>query len=223
MASGSPKRKRDRALPLDTKGPVPRLAFDGNGEEAGDASPRTKAARKFEHLEIDSPPFHLGSERGSMPKADFIGHAKPLAHPAGQRDEATSPDTKSRANAPSNSTSGIPSTERGANSSRSNSPPLSADVSETFWHDSEITGHDPDDPDDDGYGINGIGFRPTAAIAWSRSQRRKQQLSDYKHREARDARQQRSERRKRFISDSDEVPSVESSPRKSIRVHFADG
>lgn len=66
------------------------------------------------------------------------------------------------------------------------------------WQDSEITGHDIDSstPDDDGEGINGIGFRPTPAMAYMRSKRRKQQVSEWKAREARDARQRRIERRR---------------------------
>ncbi|KAI9731421.1 MAG: hypothetical protein M1818_007811 [Claussenomyces sp. TS43310] len=64
------------------------------------------------------------------------------------------------------------------------------------WHDDEITGHDPDDPDDDGEGINGIGFKPTAAQAEARSQRRKQQLADYRSRESKEARSRRNERRR---------------------------
>ncbi|ESZ91585.1 hypothetical protein SBOR_8020 [Sclerotinia borealis F-4128] len=64
------------------------------------------------------------------------------------------------------------------------------------WHDDEITGYKPDDPDDDGEGINGIGFRPTPAIAHARTQKRKQQMADYMSREAREARARRSERRR---------------------------
>ncbi|KUJ10811.1 uncharacterized protein LY89DRAFT_689415 [Mollisia scopiformis] len=64
------------------------------------------------------------------------------------------------------------------------------------WHDDEITGHDPNDPDDDGEGINGIGFRPTAAEAYARAQKRRQQMAEYKNREAREARKARSERRR---------------------------
>jgi hypothetical protein len=70
------------------------------------------------------------------------------------------------------------------------------DISELVWSDSEITGHDPDDPTDDGYGINGIGFRPTPAMAQARANRRKQQVAEWKSREAREARQKRSERRR---------------------------
>lgn len=64
------------------------------------------------------------------------------------------------------------------------------------WHDDEITGYKPDDPDDDGEGINGVGFRPTPAIAYARAERRKQQMADYRSREAREARARRSERRR---------------------------
>lgn len=64
------------------------------------------------------------------------------------------------------------------------------------WHDDEITGHNPTDPDDDGEGINGIGFRPTAAEAYQRAQKRRQQMAEYRNREARDARKLRSERRR---------------------------
>ena len=77
------------------------------------------------------------------------------------------------------------------------SPPLasSADENPLTWQDSEITGHQPSDPSDDGYGINGIGFKPTAAMAWARSQRRQRQVADWKSREAREAREKRRERR----------------------------
>lgn len=77
------------------------------------------------------------------------------------------------------------------------SPPLTeANLEDPFtWHDDEITGHDPSDPTDDGYGINGVGFKPTAAMAWARSQKRQKQVSEWKTREAREAREKRRERR----------------------------
>ncbi|MCJ1410097.1 hypothetical protein MMC19_004182 [Ptychographa xylographoides] len=47
-------------------------------------------------------------------------------------------------------------------------------------------------------GINGIGFRPTPAQSYARAQRRKQQVAEWKSREAKEARQRRIElRRKR--------------------------
>lgn len=79
------------------------------------------------------------------------------------------------------------------------SPPLADTPSEEdplVWHDSEITGHNPSDPTDDGYGINGIGFKPTASIAWERSQRRQKQVAEWRNREAREARERRRERRR---------------------------
>jgi hypothetical protein len=81
---------------------------------------------------------------------------------------------------------------------RSLSPPPSA----LTWHDSEITGHlaDPStDPDDDGTGLNGIGFRPTPAMAYARSQKRRQQLNEWKARETREARAKRHDRRRRGV------------------------
>lgn len=64
------------------------------------------------------------------------------------------------------------------------------------WHEDEITIYDPDDSDDDGTGINGIGFKPTPAIAHARTIRRKQQLAEYRKREEREARARRSQRRR---------------------------
>jgi len=64
------------------------------------------------------------------------------------------------------------------------------------WHDDEITVYDPEDEDDDGTGINGIGFRPTPAIAHARVLKRRQQLAEYKKREDREARNRRSQRRR---------------------------
>lgn len=81
---------------------------------------------------------------------------------------------------------------------KSPSPPLST----LTWQDSEITGHltgPSTDPDDDGTGLNGIGFRPTPALAHARAQRRRQQVLDWKAREAREARAKRSERRRRGV------------------------
>lgn len=78
---------------------------------------------------------------------------------------------------------------------RSPPPPHSAPENPLTWHDSEITGHDPTDPSDDGYGINGLGFKPTASMAWNRSQRRQKQVADWRSREAREARERRREKR----------------------------
>jgi hypothetical protein len=106
---------------------------------------------------------------------------------------------------------------------RPGSPTLSEEVNELYWSDKEITGYNPADPADDGYGINGIGFKPTPAIAYQRSQRRKHQLAEYRNREAREARQKRSERRLGASATSDRrKDETEPDPRRT-KVHFDDG
>ncbi len=84
------------------------------------------------------------------------------------------------------------------------SPPPAATSQALWWSDSEITGHDPKDPSDDGYGINGVGFLPTPAIATARAGKRKKQVAEWKSREAREARQRRSDTRRR--RDAEAVP-----------------
>ncbi|KAK4947295.1 hypothetical protein LTR10_013663 [Elasticomyces elasticus] len=220
MTSPSPKRKRGHALPLDTKGPFSRLWLEEDVDDYGDgASPRTKVAKHLDDLQIDSPE---ANSRHGVDCIEMSNHPELSALSAAPKEESGNNTERQPHQTPID----VPRStlaESVTESPISKSPPLGGEISEHLWHDSEITGHDPNDPSDDLYGINGIGFRPTAAVAWSRSQQRKKQLAEYKNREAREARQQRSERRKRFISDSDDAPSLDSSPRKSMRVRFEDG
>ena len=67
-----------------------------------------------------------------------------------------------------------------------------------WWSKNELTGQhiDPQDPEDDGEGINGIGFVPTTAIADARAERRRRQVKEWKERENREARVRRGERRR---------------------------
>ncbi|PYH91542.1 hypothetical protein BO71DRAFT_45869 [Aspergillus ellipticus CBS 707.79] len=107
-----------------------------------------------------------------------------------------SPSPRKKQSTPSPRKKRIPSTSSKKRSGRG-SPPLMGAAAENplTWRDSEITGHNPNDPTDDGYGMNGIGFKPTAAMAWARSQRRQKQVAEWKNREAREARERRRERR----------------------------
>ncbi|KAK4675333.1 hypothetical protein QC764_503420 [Podospora pseudoanserina] len=94
------------------------------------------------------------------------------------------------------------------------------------WHDDEITIYDPDDSDDDGTGINGIGFKPTAAVAYARTVKRKQQLAEYRKREEREARSWRSQRRRRGESPAVSLSGSSSDVKKKVerrRVRFLDG
>jgi hypothetical protein len=71
------------------------------------------------------------------------------------------------------------------------------------WQDSEITGHDIDHAaDDDGEGINGIGFIPAPAIVTKRSEWRRRQISEWRARESKEARQRRYDKRKPSHRDS---------------------
>lgn len=65
-----------------------------------------------------------------------------------------------------------------------------------WWQPAEITGIDHNDAADDGYGINGIGFLPTSAVANARVKHRKRQIAEWKSREAKEARQKRAEMRR---------------------------
>jgi len=103
--------------------------------------------------------------------------------------------------------------ERGTNNSIDNAGPNDDDIyptpdqSHLTWQDSEITGHEIDTttPDDDGEGINGLGFKPTAAMARARSLKRRQQVSAWRTREAREARDARVRRlgRRRGLGESE--------------------
>lgn len=91
------------------------------------------------------------------------------------------------------------------------------------WHEDEITVYDPDDEDDDGVGINGIGFKPTPAIAYARTMKRKQQLAEYKKREEREARARRSSRRRGSPDRAPKMQRKESAGAESARkVRFTD-
>ncbi|OTA98982.1 hypothetical protein M426DRAFT_325537 [Hypoxylon sp. CI-4A] len=86
------------------------------------------------------------------------------------------------------------------------------------WHEDEITVYDPEDQDDDGTGINGIGFKPTAAVAHARAQKRRQQLADYRKREESEARAKRNQRRRQRLGGPAELERKHS----MVRVHFSE-
>lgn len=65
------------------------------------------------------------------------------------------------------------------------------------WREDEITIYDPEDPEDDGEGINGVGFKPTHALNQARIMKRKQQMAEYRKREEGEARAKRSQRRRK--------------------------
>lgn len=92
------------------------------------------------------------------------------------------------------------------------SPPLASSSDVNFfdltWQDSEITGHLALDPDDDLTGMNGIGFKPTPQVAYARAQARRKQVTEWKNREAREARARRAEGRRRGMVTRNEAARV---------------
>lgn len=186
------------------------------GEELGRCSPRTAVAGRFKELAINEGVPH------SIPIAQWHGSGWTAENPEpfGQAESLQLSPKKSlnetnqsevskneehvaqnQLQPTTQSTNGLSRNKMKAvsptKSRRKQSPPPKdgATFESLTWDESEITGHDPTDPNDDGYGINGIGFRPTAAIAWARSQQRQKQVAEWKNREAREAREKRRERR----------------------------
>ncbi|KAK8002658.1 U3 small nucleolar RNA-associated protein 25 [Apiospora arundinis] len=86
------------------------------------------------------------------------------------------------------------------------------------WHEDEITVYDAEDKDDDGTGLNGIGFKPTAAVAYARAQKRRQQLTEYRKREESEARARRNQRRREQLGEA----AVLKRSGSMIRVHFSE-
>lgn len=224
--SRSPKRKRgDNDFDM-TDAPSPtRLRTTDlptrpgvEQEQEGRGSPRTAVAGNLQDLDLAETPI-LDSQRSALHSGTFNSCAfNPLISLPGQTfDAPVTPPQSSHGPLPVNLSLQystclpleIPETPRLAPVSSptpppsatkpkmSKSPPPPSSAQALWWSDAEITGHNPKDPTDDGYGINGIGFLPTPAIANARVERRKKQVAEWKNREARDARQKRSDRRKR--------------------------
>ncbi|KAL9029844.1 MAG: hypothetical protein Q9196_001956 [Gyalolechia fulgens] len=206
----SPTRLRTSNLPARLVVP----ADDTNG----DWSPQTTVAGRFQNLNLTTygVDFPTAMEK-SFSSSSAIADSQGSDLSSGQ---ASIPSTNSQ---PTTFNSSVP-TNLPLHSSTSHPTDLPLEIPETprlkpttcpssvpsprprsksppplnlWWADAEITGHKPTDPADDGYGINGVGFLPTPAIANARAERRKRQVAEWKSREAREARQRRSEARRR--------------------------
>lgn len=86
------------------------------------------------------------------------------------------------------------------------------------WHEDEITVYDPEDKDDDRRGMDGVGFKPSPAIAYQREQMRRRQLAEYRRREENDARAKRNQRRREQLGGAAEMERNHS----IVRVHFSE-
>jgi hypothetical protein len=224
-ASGSPRtRVAYRFQGLDLEGDtITKLDLKGSSHDSS-AIDEDESLRKrpkileSEGLEIPETPQGLeasfGSDSIEEPSQSFRGSLQRNDEPGpmvfkGLGDHARSSTSKLSRSYPSINRL-ADSKSRGRK--RLSSPPLSSTMDASYpdnedmvvdpdraaltWHDDEITGHDPSDPEDDGEGINGIGFKPTPAEARARAERRRQQMAEYKSREMKEARAKRSERRR---------------------------
>lgn len=147
---------------------------------AAASSARQRAELKSSHRkQASTPPLHAAHRPGPHPGRSSSPSTVDQDHPSGGT-AAPAPDSVV--------------------------DPLRASLT---WHEDEITVYDPDDSDDDGTGINGIGFKPTPAMAYARTVRRRQQLAEYRKREEREARARRNQRRRTGRGPS---PAVGSAP-----------
>ncbi|XPS68595.1 hypothetical protein M3J09_000882 [Ascochyta lentis] len=187
----------------------PKLGAMNVDEEDARAAPHanTKPRKKVNILDavVFEPPLDTTREIPETPQAPrprIVADIAAFAHPTtfvSASGGTSSPQTSFSCQTSHASTSSNRSLSHSGPQKMPASPPLSA----LTWQDDEITGHltgPANDPDDDGTGLNGIGFKPTPAIAYARAQRRKQQLSEWKARETREARAKRSQRRHRGVS-----------------------
>lgn len=228
----SPKRKRSLSS-IDTSPSVIRIRTSdlldqssfGN-DFASEGSPRTAVARHLQNLDLGKQhqPIKLDLSRafgeemvsGNNNDADedledlsLVYSQNPNNTPFGTTAPFDKEDEKLQ-DLPFE----IPETPRSQPASPSSPCPPPSRInnkspvpssSTLWWTDKEITGHNPTDPTDDGYGINGVGFVPTPAIANARAERRKRQVADWKNREAKEARQKRSDRRRRKEADAENL------------------
>jgi hypothetical protein len=224
-ASGSPRTRvayRFQGLDLEsvaiTKLDLRSSSQAGSAVEEDDPLRKRPKILEGESAEIPETPEGLegsfGSDGIEEPSQNFQGSLQRNDEPGPVVFKGLGDHTRSSSSKLSRS---YPSINRLADSKsrgrkRLSSPPLSSTMDASLldtedmvvdpdraaltWHEDEITGHDPSDPEDDGEGINGIGFKPTLAEARARAERRRQQMAEYKSREMKEARAKRSERRR---------------------------
>ena len=220
--TGAPRKRLRRNVPLSRTSP----GYDV--EDGGFLTPEPSSSQQAIHSRSTSP-LEIGetpdcrvrvtaSPERSPGLAFIFGQANDMSSLAGGNDDHAEEVRAKRLPSPPPPTptprkslltaAAADIVDRAFLASSSGDDDASIDQIALTWQDDEITGQDIDMtlPDDaDGLGINGIGFKPTPAMAYARSQKRKQQISDWKAREARDARQKRMQRRRGAEPRSDPV------------------
>lgn len=192
--------KKGSAKPLLAVVPALMPQYDGSDDAMDqDAEAQTGSRKRFRALEPQpekDQSLRVGEETCTEVRSSV---ALAVEQPDAPRRKSTSP-TKSKQKPSLTPPTSVksspiplpPSTSSSPSLSRTSSPDLRAALT---WQEEEITIYDPDDSDDDGTGLNGIGFKPTAAVTYARGMKRKQQLAEYRKREEREARARRNMRR----------------------------
>ncbi|KAF4556173.1 Hypothetical protein D9617_1g080480 [Elsinoe fawcettii] len=210
--SGSPRKRQRRTSHLSTSSTPtpektlqlrPKAAHTSNrprqtSQPELPSSPPISPSQAMQPSPLPFDPTELPSTPSRTPKPSPskippAAHAAPVS-PVGLSavlSTATTNGTKATTPQKSKKRLSPPSQAQGLDSS---SPAQMA-----FWQPKEITGHiiDTSTPDDsDGLGINGIGFQPTAAGLEVRRAKRRQQISEWRAREAKEDRRKRFEKRR---------------------------
>jgi hypothetical protein len=155
-------------------------------------SPRKKSSSPLADDDDQDEPSAKRVPRGiRSPPPKFRAFALPEKKPNSVSDHDRNEDAGSRSSgfAPSSTSPRTTISSEHVNS-------WDFDFSSMTWQDSEITGHLMLDSDDDGTGMNGIGFRPTPSIARQRAAQRRRQVHDWKMRQETEERERRAERRR---------------------------
>ncbi|SPO03287.1 uncharacterized protein DNG_05969 [Cephalotrichum gorgonifer] len=180
-------------------------ARDHSADHEYGAAPLTMRKRpKHSPLPETSPPGPA-AESTTTP---LPAHAQEMAPiPGGDASQQIPPDTIS----PSRKRAKSPSSARGKRASkkarrRAKAAEAKEEEEERHivdpvraaltWQEDEITVYDPDDADDDGTGMDGVGFLAPPAAARATAQKKIRQLAEYRRMVQREARAGRNQRRR---------------------------
>ncbi|KAI1817029.1 hypothetical protein GGS20DRAFT_575111 [Poronia punctata] len=209
-ADTTASRKRTKISALNRTG-----VDDSSGSTQDEAAAPTTESFSFNDAVNKSLPVSLDSAAAKQGKA---GHPQ-KAHLSSNRVTDSKPRSRRRAGTPPlSSRKKVLAASAGEERDEDTVIIIDPVRAALTWREDEITIYDPEDEDDDGTGINGVGFKPTAAIAYQRAQKRRQQLADYKKREESEARARRTQRRRGQPGGAVELTRKHS----VVRVHFSD-
>lgn len=211
-------RKRTRTSPVPPDTSTPGLSRPVAQADEIPETPAARSSRPYSAADPTTrkPPFALTNDDKQLPQLDTAGQfmldqalftssprpspaklSRPAPAASNRHLDALKPKGRKRAGTPPLAGTSTGNKSRGPEQIKDADAEIVDPIRAALtWHEDEITIYDPEDEDDDGVGINGIGFKPTPATAYARTMKRRQQLAEYKKREEREARARRSLRRR---------------------------